>query len=212
MRQGPWWAGPLATSIGSVQASPAAPARVWGERAISSGARLAGGAAGNEPYRREPDKPETPRTPHRAPMLARPSRTGHSETMTGCSGLMPRERPATMFHRPRRRVAELCPTRPDHRQDDGPQSRLDFLLLATALSTCGSPAGAFVPRLQVRVRTRLGDRIPSTYYVAWWNLENLFDEENPVRHPFREVVRGSPERRWAPNAPDHADGRHESSM
>ncbi len=23
--------------------------------------------------------------------------------------------------------------------------------------------------------------MPSTYYVAWWNLENLFDEENSPR-------------------------------
>jgi hypothetical protein len=22
--------------------------------------------------------------------------------------------------------------------------------------------------------------MPSTYYVAWWNLENLFDEEDPL--------------------------------
>ena len=24
-------------------------------------------------------------------------------------------------------------------------------------------------------------RMPSTYYVAWWNLENLFDEEDSPR-------------------------------
>jgi hypothetical protein len=23
--------------------------------------------------------------------------------------------------------------------------------------------------------------VPSTYYVAWWNVENLFDEENAPR-------------------------------
>ena len=23
--------------------------------------------------------------------------------------------------------------------------------------------------------------MPSTYYVAWWNVENLFDEENSPR-------------------------------
>ena len=27
----------------------------------------------------------------------------------------------------------------------------------------------------------MGGRVPSTYYVAWWNLENLFDEENSPR-------------------------------
>ena len=31
--------------------------------------------------------------------------------------------------------------------------------------------------------------MPSTYYVAWWNLENLFDEENapPERAPTRSA-------------------------
>ena len=28
---------------------------------------------------------------------------------------------------------------------------------------------------------RSGGRLPSTYYVAWWNVENLFDEENSPR-------------------------------
>jgi hypothetical protein len=35
-----------------------------------------------------------------------------------------------------------------------------------------------LPSAQARVRVV---RVPSTYYVAWWNLESLFDEENSPR-------------------------------
>ena len=40
--------------------------------------------------------------------------------------------------------------------------------------------------------------MPAEYYVAWWNLENLFDEENaPPDRRSEKVLRRSEMTSWA---------------